>query len=98
MANRNPQTEWCSPCLNSVVVSSKPILLDIDEQSQEDVDTLLVDKCKRKFDPDAKPKGMTSATGNNALTYASGKGIQLQPVDLELLLPFLSVLAMLVQQ
>lgn len=78
-------------------MQSRPILLDIDEQSQEDVNELLVEKCKKKFNPDAKNvEGMSSATGNNALTYASNRGTQLGPADLELLLPVLSFLAVLV--
>lgn len=78
-------------------MQGKPILLDIDKGSQEDVNELLVEKCRKKFDPDAKSvKGMSSATGNNALTYASNSGTHLEPGDLELLLPLLSFLAMLV--
>lgn len=69
-------TTWCSECLNEVVVQSKAILESVDEQCAADVDTLLVDKCKTKYDPDRKAgKDMQSATGSEALSYA-GSGAE----------------------
>ena len=62
--------------MNEVVVQSKDILESVDEQCAADVDTLLVGKCKKKYDPDRKAgKDMQSATGTEALSYA-GSGAE----------------------
>lgn len=84
--------DWCTVCLNDMVVKSEPVIHDMGQSYVKQTNQLLKDKCGAKFKPSQAQKGITEATGKAALKFDSAAMPQIPLADLGLLVPLLPIL------